>query len=138
MMKRPRPKRNRSNRKGGALTEMVVCIPVIVLLVFASIEACSMIFVRQSLSAAAYESVRVAIKEDTKTNDAKKRCEQILEGRKVNKAKIDFSPSNIKDAVPGEPITVTVSAPCDANSIMPPWFFGGRKLSATATMVREQ
>jgi hypothetical protein len=37
----------------------------------------------------------------------------------------------------GTPIAITVSAPCDANAIVAPWFFGGKTLSVTTTMVKE-
>jgi hypothetical protein len=30
-----------------------------------------------------------------------------------------------------------VTAPCDSNMIIPPWFYGGRTLSVTATMAKE-
>ena len=48
-------------RRGVAASELAVCLPVIVLLVLAMIEACTMIFLKQSLTVAAYEGVRTAI-----------------------------------------------------------------------------
>ncbi|MEM9660354.1 MAG: TadE/TadG family type IV pilus assembly protein, partial [Planctomycetota bacterium] len=40
----------RSTRCGLAVTELAVCLPVVVLLVLAMIEACTMIFLKQSLT----------------------------------------------------------------------------------------
>jgi Flp pilus assembly protein TadG len=48
-------------RRGVAAAEFAVCLPVLVLVVFASIEACSMIFLKESLTVAAYEGSRVAL-----------------------------------------------------------------------------
>ena len=47
--------------RGVAAAELAVCLPVIVLIVIATIEACSALFLKQSLTAAAYEGVRTAI-----------------------------------------------------------------------------
>ena len=52
----------RSNRRGIAAVELAVCLPVIVLLVFGSIEASSFIFLKQSLNVSAYEGIREAIR----------------------------------------------------------------------------
>ncbi len=51
----------RRPRDGVAATELAVCMPVIVLVVLATIESCAMIFLQQSLSIAAYEGARVAL-----------------------------------------------------------------------------
>jgi hypothetical protein len=37
----------------------------------------------------------------------------------------------------GEKITVTVSAPSNANTVLPVWFFGNGAVKAQAKMVRE-
>ena len=124
-------------RRGGAVTELTVCLPVIALLVFASIEACSMIFLRQALSATAYEGVRVAIQEDATNQMVIDRCNEVLNGRKVQGATPTVDATDITTVLPGSPVTVTVSAACDANSIGPAWFFGGRTLSTSASMVKE-
>ncbi len=137
MKKHPRRTRQPAKRTGGAVVELVVCLPVIVLLVFASIEACSMIFVRQAMSASAYEGIRVAVTKDASTTAAEERCTEVLTGRQVHSANITFEPADVNAAAPGQPITLTITAPCDANSVMPPWFFGGRTMEVRATMVKE-
>ena len=43
------------------MVELAVCLPVIALLVLASIEACTMIFVQQGLETVAYETARFAV-----------------------------------------------------------------------------
>ena len=57
-----RTRRSRSeSHRGTALAEIAVCLPIIVLLAFASIEACTMIYLKQSLTIAAYEGGRTAV-----------------------------------------------------------------------------
>jgi len=42
------------NKRGAAVVEFAILLPVFVLILFGSIEACSMIFLQQSLEMAAY------------------------------------------------------------------------------------
>ncbi|MCA9165038.1 MAG: pilus assembly protein, partial [Planctomycetales bacterium] len=45
---------------GVATLEMAVCLPMLVIITFCSIEAANFIYLKQSLTEAAYEAVRVA------------------------------------------------------------------------------
>ena len=51
------------NRPAGAqlAAELAICLPLIVFLLLASLEACSMIFLDHSLTIASYEGVRMGI-----------------------------------------------------------------------------
>jgi Flp pilus assembly protein TadG len=130
-------RRTRSVRNGVAASELAVCLPVLVLLVLAMIEACSMIFLKQSLTVAAYEGVRAALAPDAVAADAIAAGESVLDDRSVEGATVTVSPADVASLSPGEYITVTVSAPTDANSIIPGSFLTGRTLSASAVMMKE-
>jgi len=129
------PQNNR--RRGLATVELAVCLPVVVLLVLATIESCSMVFLKQSLTVAAYEGVRTAITEGATAGDITATCTQILQDRHVENAKITVRPPNVAALAPGQYVDVTVTAPCDANSILPDMFYRGRNLSASASMMIE-
>jgi hypothetical protein len=126
-----------SRRRGVAAAELAVCLPVVVLLVIATLEACSAIFLKQSLTCAAYEGVRTAIEEGATTANVQAACNQILSDRKIKGATIELSPSNIAALNPGDFIDVTVTAPCGPNSLVPAAFYRGRSLKATASMMIE-
>ena len=123
--------------RGVAAAEMAICLPLIVMLVLASLEACTMIFLNHSLAIASYEGVRTAINYDSTNAEVTDRCEEIIESRDIEGAVIQMTPPDCSVVPRGERIVLTVSAPCDQNAIMPPWFFGGKTLSATTTMVKE-
>jgi len=124
-------------RRGVATAELAVCLPVVVLLVVATIEACSMVFVKQSLSVAAYEGVRTAISANATASDVANMCNQILTDRRVDGASVIISPRNFTTLNPGDYVDVTVSAPCSQNTVVPNRFYRGRTLSATASMMIE-
>lgn len=127
----------RPERRGVAATELALTLPLIVMLVLGSLEACSMIFLNHSLSIASYEGVRVAINFDATTQDVEDRCETLIDARNVASGLVTIVPANVATVPRGQQISVTVSAPCDANAILPPWFFGGKTLTATTIMVKE-
>src|SRR6187399_1097588 len=118
-------------RRGVAATELAVCLPIMVLLVIATIEACSALFLKQSLTVAAYEGVRTALEEGATTTNVQTACNQILADRNIKGASISIKPSNIAALNPGDFIDVTVSAPCTPNSPVPATFYRGRSLKAT-------
>jgi Flp pilus assembly protein TadG len=130
-------RRRLDSRRGAAAAELAICLPLIVMLVLASIEACSMIFLDHSLTIASYEGVRVAINFDGTNADVLERCNEIIDERDVADANIAINPANVASVARGQPIAITVSAPCNSNTIIPPWFYGGRTLSVTTTMVKE-
>jgi hypothetical protein len=128
---------NRTARRAAAAAELAFCLPLIAFLLLASLEACSMIYLDHGLSVASYEGVRVAINYDATNATVLARCNEIIEARAMEGTNITINPGNVANVERGAPITVTISAACDSNSIVPPWFYGGRTLTASTTMVKE-
>jgi Flp pilus assembly protein TadG len=129
---------NRSGkRRGVAAAELAVCLPVVVLLVIATIESCSALFLKQSLTASAYEGVRAAIKKGATTATVQTACNQILTDRRIQSSQVTLTPASIASLKPGDFVDVTVSAPCNPNSPVPTTFFRGRTLTAKASMMIE-
>ncbi len=125
-----------SSRSGVAATELAVCLPVVVLIVVATIESCSALFLKQSLTVAAYEGVRTAIEKGATTTSVQTVCNDLLSDRRVKGSKITISPA-LATLKPGDYVDVTVSAPCNSNSPVPTTFFRGRTLTAKASMMIE-
>ena len=135
----PRKTKRSSNRRrrGGAVVELAVCLPVIALIGFGSMEAASMIFLRQALVQSAYETVKESVKTNGDQATARLRGQQVLDAREVEGETITFSPANTDDLPRGTPVTVTVSAPGDANSILSIGPFKGQTITVSATMLKE-
>jgi len=139
ILKAIRRRKSATQRKRGgvAAAELAVCLPVVVLLVVATLEACSAIFLKQSLTIAAYEGVRIAIEEGSTAGEVTSACNQVLSDRRITGGKVTVNPSNIAALNPGQFINITVTAPCSTNSVVPAAFYRGRTLSATASMMIE-
>lgn len=123
-------------RRGVAAAEFAVCLPVMILLVVGAVETSSMIFLKQSLTVAAYEGGRTSVVPDATTADVTATCNQILTDRRVNGGTINVSPS-VEAANVGQFIQVQVTAPCDQNTIIAGRFFRNRNLTGTATFMKE-
>lgn len=127
----------RPTRRGVAVAELAICLPMLVLLTLGTIETCSMIYLKQSLSIAAYEGARVALIPTATNRNAVAQCDQILDDRGIQYASVNVSP-NVSRASSGTMINVDISAPCDANGVLPSVFFRGRNVSATVVMMKER
>lgn len=138
VMRRPSSQPNRrGSRRAVAASELAVCLPILVLLVLAMIESCTMIFLKQSLTVAAYEGIRNSIEPNATTATVEAACNGVLTDRRVKDAKITITPTNFQSIARGQYITVTVSAPAGKNSVIPGSFFSGRTLAGSATMMKE-
>ena len=137
MFRRKNKTARTKGRFGNATVELAVCLPVLVLIVFGSLQASSMYFLRQAMVQSAYEGVKEAARSDGSQALARTRSQQTLAFRNITGETISFFPANSGAVAPGTPITVTVSAPGDQNSVLPFGVFSGRTVSASATMNKE-
>lgn len=130
-------KQSETVRKGTATVEAAVCLPLLLVLVFGSIEASNAIFLKQSLSMAAYEAAKAAAVPQGTDAAAKQRCSEVMAVRDVSTFDVRFSPASITSSTPrGTRIGVTITVDADSAALGPLWFFTGKKLSSTVYMVR--
>lgn len=132
-MSRPHP----PQRRGVAATEFAVCLPVLLLLLLGTLECCSMLFLQQSLSAAAYEAGHTALVADATAADARATGAAVLGDRRVRGGSVTLVPANLSAVREGDYFEVRVSAPTDGNRVLPLSFFAGRTLTATAVFMKE-
>lgn len=124
-------------RRGAAAVEFAVCLPLLILLVFGSIEASSMIFLKQTLNVAAYEATREAVRRGRSNADASARAQAILDSRNTAGYRIDFPNGESFDIVRGQEVVAVVSAPSGANSPLVGQFIRTRNLSSRVVMVKQ-
>lgn len=110
-------------RRGLATAEAAVCFPIVVLIALGSIEACSMIHLKQAVTIAAYEGARTGNAMGATTADVEDCCQQIFADRGINAGVVTTTPAEISDAAAGDFFTVSCSAPCGVNSLLPAWYY---------------
>jgi Flp pilus assembly protein TadG len=101
-------RRSRRTGRGSATVELAVCLPVMVLLVFGSIELCRQLYARESLYIAAYEVARAAARKGGNENQARQVGQRLLESRGFSDAQISIQPPAVQQIPPGTEIRVRV------------------------------
>ncbi len=124
-------------RSGLAVVEFAVCLPILVIIVFGSIEACNAVYLKQAVTAAAYEAARVATGTGGTKIAAQTRGEEILSARTINGATVTFDPPLETSWLRGSRVSVTVSVPADQNLNGIQLFFSGQDWDSTVVMVKQ-
>lgn len=126
-------------RRGVATVECVVCLPVLIAITFATIDLCSAMFLKESLTIAAYEGSRLGVQKGGTDQEVRTRIEEILRARNVvtsNSSIVISSPGfNVADTL--EHVTVTVQVDCAGNLPLTGVVFQGRAINAQVTMRKE-
>lgn len=131
MRKRTQP----SSRSGMAVTELAICLPVVVLILMAAIQGAELMFLKQSVAIAAYEGCRAALKPNASTAAATAAAASVLNDRNIRNATIDSS--NFTKAKTGADVTISITAPVAANSTLQGWMFSPPTITSSVTMMKE-
>jgi len=131
------PRRRWGRRRGTATVECAVVLPVFVLLLLGTMEACSMIFLRQSVELAAYESARAAVLPQTTLVNVQSAGASLLSVRNVKNFSITVTPTNFQTAAYGTFIRVTASAPVANNSLFGTIFYKNMNVVGSVDFMKE-
>ncbi len=123
-------------RSGVAAVETAVTLPLLLILVFGSIELSNAVFLKQSLNMAAYEAAKVITRPGDNNTLATTRCQQVLAVRKITNYTLTINPAVTSATPRGTRITVTVTAGPSNLSYGPVRYMAGRNIRSTVSMVR--
>lgn len=132
--------RNQQNRTGTAVVELAVCLPMIFVIVFASIEACNMIALKQIISESAYEGALIALRRDAEEADIIENINTVLTSRNVTPSKVlvaGVGGAGYASLEHGDTVSVTVEAETNGNIVGPQLFGFAKTLSSTATAIKQ-
>jgi Flp pilus assembly protein TadG len=130
----------RRARKGAASVEFAFCLPVLFMLTFGTIDICTMLFLNESASLAAYEGARRGVGRGYTNADASARVIEFLDERGImyNAANVcQISDPGFDGAETLEHVTVTVTIPCEGNLLLPSEMIGNLVVSSDVTMRKE-
>ncbi|MEM0925423.1 MAG: TadE/TadG family type IV pilus assembly protein [Planctomycetota bacterium] len=142
--RRPRHRTHRSARgsllrRGAATVEFAICLPALIALTIGTIDLCSMLFLKESITLAAYEGARRGVGRDRTNDDVIARVQEFLDERNIQYSgnPCSFSSPDFSNADTLENVTVQVTVPCDGNLLIPSVLFAGVDLSADVTLRKE-
>ncbi|MFK7768355.1 MAG: TadE/TadG family type IV pilus assembly protein [Mariniblastus sp.] len=98
-------------RKGAAIIEMAICLPVLLLIVFGTIELSTSIFLKQTLTSAAHEGALTGMRVNATEQQIIDRVEGVLAARAIDGCTVSVSPSGtaFSDLTAGEMFSVRVA-----------------------------
>lgn len=124
------------NRRGAALTELAICLPILSIVTLGSIEAANGIYVRQKLVSVAYDLARTSSARGDQGGTIPTRASALFKTYGLKGASYSTSPRNLATVKSGSPITVTVTAPMSRNSIGLTRLYGKIRSTASVTMTK--
>ncbi|MEM8668854.1 MAG: TadE family protein [Planctomycetota bacterium] len=124
-------------RHGVAVIELALCLPVLVLILLATVETCVMIQLRQNLAITAYEGARVGILPGTEASTVDSQCQMLLDDRNIQGYSVTMDPSDPTTMDEGDSFRVTIDVDCAANSVFGGMMFQGKTLSESVVMKAE-
>lgn len=129
--------RRRKHQLGVAVVELAVCLPILVVILLATVETCVMLQLQQNLAVAAYEGARVGTMPGVGSGTVQLQCEMLLDDRNINGYTITMEPADPATMAVGDNFTVTINADCSANSVFGGVFFDGKAITESVVMRAE-
>jgi Flp pilus assembly protein TadG len=133
MPSRPRCRRH-ADRHAAVLTELAICLPVLVLLVLGAIDISNTIHLKHTATLAAYETAQVATAQGGTEDEGRAKGLAILSERGIRNATIAFSPRITNNTAPGTRIRITVTVPANGNTLGLTGYFTNRTITARTFM----
>ena len=127
-----------AGRRGAAIVEVALTLPVLVLICLATIDTCRVIFVRQSAKLAAFECARIGIIPGVTKTQIDRLCATFMSNRSISQATVGLSVVNLSTLTKGDLLTVTVTVPANSNALSSSWFYRGRTFSESVSILVEQ
>lgn len=127
-------KQNR--RRGAAVTEAAVFLPLVVMIGFVSIEFANGLYLRQSLTLGAYEAAMIVTDPGSSIEQANAVCAEILQARDITVYELQVQPDLNSEIAAGDFLTVTVTAPSTAYALGPGFFMHNRTITSSVTVAR--
>lgn len=114
---RRRSNRSSSLRSAVATVELAICLPVLSLVVFGSIQATNLIFLQHAATAAVYEGTLEMAKTNATNASVQARIQQVLDAREVVNSTIKISPAgtDIAQIPPGTVLTLEATVDVRSN-----------------------
>ena len=129
------PRRQPPNRRGAVLVEFALCVPVLLLSMFAIIEFCRVLELQHAVRQAAFEGARAGLTLDSTTSGVQTAATSALAAVGVTNGTITISPNPLTYTSPT--VSVTVSVPGYGHGWYTHFFAGASAVSATIVLDRE-
>ena len=123
-----------NRRRGAALIEFAITFPVLLLVVFATVDVCNRIYLQQSITIMAYEGARVSTIPAATAVDVVKQINNMAADRRIRNLRVNVTPSDFENSSFGTFISVEVQADTTQGLAN---IFATNRCVATVSMMKE-
>lgn len=125
-------------RRGAAVVEFALVIPVMLVFTFGMIELSRMSMVKESLTQASREGARIGVRPTATIEAIRAGVAEELEILGLATAQVTVTPEVLSEAMPGDNVRVEVSIPFSDASWVPNFFeFSTSTIKSETVMRRE-
>lgn len=137
-MRNRKQKKQKQRRRGAAVVEFALIVPVMLTFTFGLIEMSRISMIKEAVVQASREGARVGVRPSATVADVQTRVNEELAIMDITTANVVITPSYLDEASPGDDVTVRITIPISDISFVPGFFsFGGVDIIAETTMRRE-
>jgi hypothetical protein len=126
-----------SKRRGGPAVECAFCLPIVLLFMFATLEICSALYVKESVAIACYEGVRVGVRRGGQRSEVISRCNEVLTERGITGGTVEVTPTDFTSLTALSRVRVRITVPADENAFFVGTYIKNRTIQSEVSMVRE-
>ncbi|EMI21481.1 TadE-like protein [Rhodopirellula maiorica SM1] len=127
-------RRQRRQRRGAALVEFAIVVPILFLFFFAAFEFCRAAMIRHTADNAVYEAARTGMLPGATADETEAKARGILNSLGLNNVRVQVTPNSIRRDT--REVTVRVEVPMEGNSFVPVKYVQG-EITRELTMRRE-
>ncbi|TWT98815.1 TadE/TadG family type IV pilus assembly protein [Neorhodopirellula pilleata] len=131
---RPLKTPSRSLRAALAVTELAIGLPVVLVVAMGTMEACTMIRLRQKLKIIAYEGARVGVLPEAGIVNVQYQCQLLSQDQSLALVDIATEPADPTTLSSGDWLKVEATAPFNANSLTGTWMSSAFSLTESVSM----
>lgn len=124
----------KSLRAALAVTELAVGLPVILIVAMGTMEACTMIRLRQKLKIIAYEGARVGVLPEAGIANVNYQCEILSRDQSINAVSVAATPGDPATLESGDWFQVQTTAPFNSNSLTGTWLSSAFSLTESVSI----
>lgn len=122
-------------RRGAAVIEAAIALPVVLIIILGTVEVCNGIFLKQSMLLMAFEGARVAIIPEATADDVAQQINEMGEERGIAIDTVEVLPSDFASTPMGTFIEVVVTS--KAQQPGKTQFFSNAKSSVSVFIMKE-
>ena len=132
---RPMTRFHHRKRSGATTVEFAITIPILLLILFTTLEFSRMNVIRQTAVNAAYEGARRGIVPGSTANEVQQIATSVLDTVGVHGSTVTVTPTVLTPDT--TEVTVDVTIPVAENGWLSARFFAGKNVATSCTLRRE-